>query len=841
MSLKVWLPLNGDLENKGISNLSNFSFNSFTQQSDGKIGKCYSGQGVYHIAEELLQNSWSLCAWVKASSWSTYNDIILCKNTSSSDDCQFYFSVIDGTTLNLGVNAGSSSASFSYTFATNTWYHVAATYNGSTYALYINGEQKKTGTIANALKTGMNNIGINCRSSNAAGTAQTGDSGKKLNDVRIYDNALSAAEVKEISQGLVLHYKLDGNDIPNTNLGKTSADYSNQTQNTPLNAGSWGGDIGTVTYYSSGGYAGLPYKHYHKTAAGTGGIYGKTGNDIEIESGITYTMSCWIKADVQFTASSYSFNINRGVGNRYITYGSNFTIYTDWHYYTKTFTATEDDAGLYGEMSIIYYDDVVDFNVYYSGFKIEKGTVATQWTPPDVTYTNIQDSSGYNHNGSILNTVSLSNDSPRYNISTNLVAGNSAINCGRGGMVTDSITVNLWLKSSAWANPISCTESGGWNFEASGDYFRFPIYISGVGYKYGQSTHTKAQICNNEWHMLTGIYDRLNQKVKIYVDGELDNEYAAGTSNIIGYNSTNVIWLGAEASSSATAIASNGMVGLFSDLRIYATPLLDSDIKSLYNIGMKIDNQQQVHTFEGFEQLSNIMYKPNLAIGAQEWKDGLNRYQQSNCQVSLTENGVHVYRPANLSQANDGNTMYGGLKIVNSAADTVHAYDSTIDNIFNLQKNHIYVWIFYVKGNTTNAPGFQVNNNMGWGGGGLTPSPSNVEIKNIPTNFDGETEVWYKFTISDDIVKTCTSSYSSFVANTQYLSYKHFGWNWSYATTGNGTDIYITNIRLYDITDIPIGKLTKTGITKFSSIFEVNDSIHITKNEDLIVNQFIER
>ena len=44
MSLQIWLPLNGNLENKGVSGLtfSNVSPSNTTVSSSGKIGSCYN-------------------------------------------------------------------------------------------------------------------------------------------------------------------------------------------------------------------------------------------------------------------------------------------------------------------------------------------------------------------------------------------------------------------------------------------------------------------------------------------------------------------------------------------------------------------------------------------------------------------------------------------------------------------------------------------------------------------------------------------------------------------------------------------------------------------------------
>ena len=171
-------------------------------------------------------------------------------------------------------------------------------------------------------------------------------------------------------------------DTINPNLGNTSANYSNQIYNSPKATSSWGGDAGTVTFYKNGGYLNMPYKEYHKTATGTGGIYTKTANDIIIEAGKTYTMSVWIKGSRAFSDSAYSFNINRGSDNHYINYGKSVPITTEWALLTRTFTAGSDEGGSYGEMSIIYDDAVTDYYVYYSGFKIEEGSVPTKWTYP---------------------------------------------------------------------------------------------------------------------------------------------------------------------------------------------------------------------------------------------------------------------------------------------------------------------------------------------------------------------------------------------------------------------------------------------------------------------------
>ena len=152
--------------------------------------------------------------------------------------------------------------------------------------------------------------------------------------------------------------------------------------------------------------------------------------------------------------------------------------------------------------------------------------------------------------------------------------------------------------------------------------------------------------------------------------------------------------------------------------------------------------------------------------------------------------------------------------------------------------------MLHVKGKSSNSViDTYWSNNVGWGGGGLDPKPViNRNTMNLLSNFNGETDVIYDFTINDDIYKVCTSSYSSFVAGNTYLSYNGFKFGFQYTNTGEwGTDLYITNIRMYDITNYTSSvNLAKSGTLSISALNEIDGNARINKYSEALSERFIE-
>lgn len=231
--------------------------------------------------------------------------------------------------------------------------------------------------------------------------------------------------------------------------------------------------------------------------------------------------------------------------------------------------------------------------------------------------------------------------------------------------------------------------------------------------------------------------------------------------------------------------------------------------------------------------MNNLLELTEYSLRKKTWGYGLSSYTQSNCSCTLTNDGYRIYRTPNVNPTDNGSTMWGGLVIKPfNIADSI------------LQKSHRYVLMFHVKGKSSNkVSSIYWSNNVGWGGGGLDPKPViNRNTMNLPSNFNGETDVLYDFTINDDIYKVCTSSYSSFVAGNTYLSYNGFKFGFDYTNTGEwGTDLYITNIRMYDITNYtPSVNLAKSGILSISALNEIDGNARINKYSEALSGGFIE-
>ena len=666
------------------------------------------------------------------------------------------------------------------------------TYDGNKLCTYLNGVLAATNNITLSEKNKTSGEFFLGRDYRTSETALKG----RLNDFRVYDHCLSAAEVHEISQGLVLHYKLDHFAQPNLLTGNINliaqwtADGVTRTQD--------GSSIKVVNNNS-----------------GNHRIYNGVSN-VWTTSGQKFTVSF----DAKATANGHIIQASRSLGDL----APETTLTTEWKHYTVQLTNTASVTD--GTLSIQSKTSSGTF--WIRNVKLEKGTVESRFVLPGENDTSIKDSSGYGHNGTITGVPALNSNTPRYSSCINLTSGQKI---SVTGLLTSSDpiwTTNFWVKMysntyTAWADVITFKGNKPIRVEVSNSNGKNLAW-----YNYPLGTSNGIPISNinyDEWNMITMVWN--GTSILSYFNGVL--KYTATISG--------TAWT----PNGEMTIGDTGMYMYMSDVRIYCTALSADDILSLYHTAAKVDNLGGLHTFEAIENIPNIIFKIDSARGAKVFQDGLSRYTQANCQVTLTENGYRIYRPPNLTTSANGNTMWGGLKLVNQNIDTVSPYNATRDNIWGLQQGHTYLWAFHAKGQSSNATSFGFTNNMGWGVGGVSPGPTVLVNNGIPANFQGEKECLCLFTIGDNIIKTSNDNRGGYDGSSQYLSYRHLTFGWGYSSTGElGTDVYLTNLRLYDITNF-IGQIKKNGQANFSDFVENSSIARILKNAEFLTNNLIEK
>lgn len=207
MALQVWLPLLGDINNQGLSDVT-IANNNATIDNSGKLGKCYSFNGSSQYIKLTgyanLGDTFTVALWFCGT-----NGALFCDRTTGYAGLGIY---LNNTVLTIDPVAASYGSktrwATSFIASANIWYHLVVTRTPTTVSQYINGEFKQSKDVIFADSYG-NCITLGCYNKNGSSVATyfTG----KINDVRIYDHVLSPKEIKLLSQGLVCHYQL--NDI----------------------------------------------------------------------------------------------------------------------------------------------------------------------------------------------------------------------------------------------------------------------------------------------------------------------------------------------------------------------------------------------------------------------------------------------------------------------------------------------------------------------------------------------------------------------------------------------------------------------------------------------------
>ena len=620
MSLKIWLPLTKDLYNQGTSGIDAITVGG-TIESPGKIGNCYylsSSSRIYTDLFTPASNNFSICCWYKAAVDNTASGYIMGLSRKTEPSFMVYK---EGSTK-FRLYGNGSNNSFTHGITVTEWHHLTLTYNGTQCKFYIDGVQKSSRSFSVDFTTSNYRIFLNARSNNSSdsGAGSVYGGNNYYNDLRYYDHCLSPLEVKEIAQGLVLHYKLDSQEIQSgTNL---------------------------VTGVTKGG----------RTALLTDGRIGVQTSGTNADTYFTINLSENIVNGTKYLLTCEASGISEGQYWGFPLGAQNnssllFKIYNGHNEYA--FTANDISWGT----NRLFLDDSnrSDWShpaSFYNFQLIKVGSAGNTVI--------VKDSSGYNHNGNIVGTTtSIVSNCPRYSraISMNNTSTTNHIESKEDITISDNMTISCWVKASLTKNQVIFTT----------DTIQFGI-VNQLGYVQTTSSSPGYQLSSyfisDKWNHICVVRSAGNYT--LYVNGETPPRN--GGSNYYLHNVSKLWLLNRSHNSSYGADAS------ISDFRIYCTPLLDTDIKLLYNSSMRVDNLQNIHTFELVEQGRELLNGIPFTTSYGTHSKTSNLYTPINEEIKLSGTSIslgsdyiqisptgHTYQYDIIYSCSAGNQFYIGF------------------------------------------------------------------------------------------------------------------------------------------------------------------------------------
>ena len=301
------------------------------QWTAGKVGNALQFNGNNYVSVpsspglEINGNAISFGAWYYHTS--TTNGFILGKTVSDytymmsveKGSQQFQVQLVTGGTRRI-LGVPSQSKPGELTKYNNTWVHLFVVYNGSTIKVYVNGAEQLSQAASGAVRSNTNAFAIGARGGDGSWTRFN----SKIDEVRVYNRALTAQEVSAIYEGtdtgapaspVISSFKASPASITSGASSTLSWSVSGATS-LSINQG-----VGTVTGTTSKSVKPTATTTYTLTATNAAGSVTKTatvtvsaaqppsGSTITVYPAITYqTMVGWEATDQSGQTECSGFN-----------------------------------------------------------------------------------------------------------------------------------------------------------------------------------------------------------------------------------------------------------------------------------------------------------------------------------------------------------------------------------------------------------------------------------------------------------------------------------------------------------------------------------------------------
>ena len=609
----------GTTANDSSGNENHGTFNGDPQWVNGKFGKAlkFDGSSDYLAVPDsdsldINGDQLSIVAWINGESWSLAKHIV--RKIADEEASPIYVFRVqpDQVRAILSTSAGNTTIQGATVLPTNEWVHVALAYDGGEARIYVNGELDVSSNVSGEITQSNNElrIGLGDPAGYFHGT---------IDDVRIYNKALTQEGIQAIMEGVGMPYAFDSSPADGAILEATWANLSWKAGYCAVSHDVYFGDNFDDVNDGTG-------NTFHANQAGTTLIVGFPGYACPggLVLGTTYYWrvdevndadpnSPWKGEVWSFTVpSETAYNPLPADGCKFIDpnveiswtagmkamlhtvyFGDNFDDVNSAVVGAPQTNATYTPAGSL-ELGKTYYWRVDEFDGMTTrtgdvwSFKtrpvipITDPNLVGWWTLDEGMGSTAVDWSGHGNHGTLFGPDWIT---PGW-------LGDAALDFRSSGYVAiqnlsydradyTEVTVCVWIRTKIWNMQDIAS------FDRD-QYWFLGINLHGVGPgQVGWHVMTSSgqidcgsttRVDDGLWHHVCGVFDK--GRMTIYIDGRPEPSVGGGTT--FGTGNTRFGFLGAasEATSFNGAQGSGGrpLVGDMDDFRIYDTALTQEEI-----------------------------------------------------------------------------------------------------------------------------------------------------------------------------------------------------------------------------------------------------------------------